>query len=165
MANDLFEYDVVISFAGEDRTTAEEFSTLLRAKKVRVFMDEYQAVEFGGSDFVNHIAELYRTKGRYCVMLISVHYPLKKWTKAERISAQQHALRDADEYIIPLRLDGSEVTGVTEVKGYRDLRDHSLESVVALLEQKLAETQRRSGPPSQSHDLRSGNVPSAEDQP
>jgi hypothetical protein len=157
---DQFEYDVALSFTGEDRAVAEEFGDLLRAKDIKVFYDEYQAVELGGGDFVTHIAELYRTRARYCVMLISQRYPLKKWTEAERTSAQEHALRDAAEYILPLRLDDSEVPGITETTGYRDLREHSLESIVNLIEQKLMEAKSRSGPPSQSHDLRSGNIPS-----
>jgi hypothetical protein len=156
---DQFEYDVALSFAGEDRAVAEEFASLLRAKDIRLLFDEYEAAELGGGDFVTHIAEIYRTKARYCVMFISQSYPLKKWTEAERTSAQEHALRDTNEYILPIRLDDTEVPGVRETTGYRDLRQHSMESIVNLLEEKLTETKARSGPPSQSHDLRSGNIP------
>lgn len=164
-ANDQFEYDVALSFAAEDKSVAEEFARLLRAKGMQVLFDESQAVELGGSDFVTHIAELCRTKARYCVLLISQHYPLKRWTKAERADAQNHALRDADEYILPMQLDSSEVTGIHESPGYKDLRELSLESVVDWLAEKLAETKDRSGPPSESHDLRSGHVPSTRDKP
>lgn len=160
---DQFEYDVALSFAKQDHAVAEEFARLLTTKDIRVFRDEYQIANSGWSDFVIHIAELCRTRAHYCVMLISKHYPLKKWTEVERTSVQQHALRDANEYILPVQLDDTEVTGITEATGYRDLRQHALESIVNLLGQKLAETRDRFGPPSQSHDLRSGNVPSAQD--
>jgi hypothetical protein len=156
---DPFEYDVALSFADEDRAVAEQFATFLRTKDIRVLYDEYQAAELGGNDFVTHVAEIYRTKSWYCVMFISQYYPLKKWTEAERTSAQEHALRDADEYILPFRLDDTEVPGITETTGYRDLRQHSMESIVNLLEQKLTEAKDRLGPPSKSHDLRSGNIP------
>ena len=86
-----FEYDVALSFAGEDRAAAEEFAGLLRAKDMKVLLDEAQAAELGGSDFVTHIAELYRTKARYCVLLISRYYPLNAWTEVERTSAREHA--------------------------------------------------------------------------
>jgi hypothetical protein len=162
---DRFEYDVALSFAEEDRAVAKEFADMLGAKNTNVLLDEYHAVELGGSDFVTHIAELFRTKARYCVMLISQHYPLKKWTAVERTSTQVHALRDANEYIIPIQLDDVEVPGIRESPGYRDLREHTLESIVNLLEEKLADTRARSGPPSRSHDLRSGNVPSAQGKP
>jgi hypothetical protein len=160
---DRFEYDVALSFAEEERVFAKELAHMLGAENTNVLLDEYQAVELGGSDFVTHIAEIFRTKARYCVMLISQHYPLKKWTAAERTFTQAHALRDADEYIIPIQLDDVEVAGIREAPGYRDFREHTLESIVILLKEKLAATRDRSGPPSQSHDLRSGNVPPAED--
>jgi hypothetical protein len=165
MAKDQFEYDIALSFAGEDRALAKEFADLFRAKKMKVLSEEFQSIELGGSDFVTHIAELYRTKARYCVMFISQHYPLKKWTESERTAAQQHALRDANEYLIPVQLDHTEVPGIRGTTAYRDLRQHSLESIVDWLEQKLAETRDRSGPPPQSHDLRSGNVPSDQGKP
>ncbi|MGZ8901208.1 MAG: hypothetical protein ACXW3Z_14035, partial [Limisphaerales bacterium] len=77
-------------------------------------------------------------------------------------AAREHALRDADEYILPIRLDDAEVLGMTEVSGYRDLRQSSVESIVTLLEQKLEETKDQSSLPSKSHDLRSGNIPSTQ---
>jgi hypothetical protein len=160
MTLDPFEYDVALSFAGEDRTVAEKFAGLLVAKNMKVYYDDQADAQGSHEDLVAHLAELYRTKARYCVILISRHYPLEKWTEAERMSAQEHALRDAKEYFLLVRLDDSDLPGMTETTGYRDLRQHALESIVDLLEQKLTQTKGRSGPPSRSHDLRSGNVPS-----
>jgi len=159
--NDPFEYDVALSFAGEDRAVAEELGNLLVSKGITVFYDEYRVGDPWGRDLVDHLVNIYSRKARYCVMLISGHYPLKKWTEAERKAAGQRALRDAGEYILPIRVDDSEVPGVTEAAGYRDLRQHSPESIVQLLEEKLTQTRGQSGPPSQSHDLRSGNIPSS----
>ena len=162
MARDLdapFEYDVAVSFARADRTVAEELAGLLRARSIRVYKDECEATWLGGGDFVTHVAELYRTRARYCVMLLSQHYPLKRWTQAERISAQEHALRDANEYMLPVQLDDTGVPGAAETTGYQDLRQQSMENIADMLYRKLAETRGRSGPPPQSHDLRSGNIP------
>ena len=156
--NDPFEYDVALSFAGEDKAIAEQFADLLLAKDLRVLFEEYKAEKLGGGDFVSYVAELYRTKAWYCVLFFSQHYPLKKWTHAERTSAQEHALRDAAEYILPLRLDDSEVPGITEGTGYRHARQGSLESIVNFLAEKLTQAKDRSRPPAASHDLRSGNV-------
>lgn len=158
--SDQFEYDVALSFAGEDRAVAEEFGNLLINKNIKVLRDEYQVGAVWGKDLVDHLVNIYGRKARYCVMLISQYYPLKKWTEAERIAAQERSFRDANEYILPVQLDDSEVSGIAETPGYIDLRQHSMESIVNLLEQKLTQTKGRSGPPSQSHDLRSGNIPS-----
>ena len=159
--NDPFEYEVVLSFAGEDQAVAEEFARLLHARGMRVIYDETQTAKLGGGDFVTHIAELYRTKAYYCVMFISRHYPLQRWTEAERTAAREHSLRDADEYILPIRLDDTEVPGITEASGFRDIRQTPLAGLVNLVEQKLSEAKGRLGPPSPSHDLRSGHIRSS----
>ena len=158
--HDQFEFDVALSFAVQDKAIANQFAELLAAKDIQVLLDEYEENNPWEKNFVGHLAELYRTKARYCVMFISKNYPLKRWTEAERTSAQEHALRDANEYFLPLMLDDAEVPGIQETKGYRDLRADSIESVVNFIEEKLSEIREQPGPPPQSHDLRSGNLPS-----
>lgn len=161
--SDLFEYDVALSFAVEDRAIAQKFSRLLDAKNITVFHDEYGLAEQWGMDLIAHLVNIYAKKARYVVMFMSQYYPLKTWTEAERTSAQERALRDAGEYIIPIRLEDSEVPGITETTGSRDFHQHSMEGFVDLLAQKLAETKGRSSAPSRSHDLRSGNIPKQDD--
>ena len=156
---DPVEYDLALSFAKVDEAIASELAGLLNARNMKVFLDEYGTPGQWGKDIVDHLVNLFARKARYCVLLISRHYPLHSWTTEERTSARELALRDAEEYIVPIQLDDVDVPGIREAKGYRDLRQGSLESIVDVLEQKLDEEKSRSGPPSQSHDLRSGNVP------
>ena len=162
MNNSPFEYDVALSFATQDRELAEKFTRLLSDRDISVLHDEYtpSAAELWGKDMVDHLVNLYARKARYCVLLVSRHYPLQTWTEAERTSARERALRDANEYILPLRLDDVEVSGMADAPGYRDLRKASVESIVDWLEQKVRSARDQSGPPAQSHDLRSGNIPS-----
>lgn len=157
-----FEYDVALSFAGEDRVVAEQFAHLLKIKNIKVFYDEYEAAQLWGKDLIDHLVNIYSRKARYCVMFMSKHYPLKKWTKVERMAAQERAFRDSSEYILPLRLDDTQIPGITETTGYRDLRQHSVRDVVNLLEQKLLSSKGLSSRVTQSHDLRSGNVPTTD---
>lgn len=123
--------------------------------------DEYEEAALWGRDLVDHLANIYSRKARYCVMFISQSYPLKKWTKVERMATQERALRDSNEYILPLRVDDTQVPGAAETTGYRDLREHSMESIVDFLEKKLMEAKAHSRPLPPSHDLRSGSVTSA----
>lgn len=161
MSSDEFEYDVALSFAGEDRAIANKFAALLKSKGINVFYDEYEAADMWGKGLIDHLVNIYSRKARYCVMFISQYYPIKKWTKVERMAAQERAFRDSNEYILPLRLDDTEVPGITETTGYRDLRQHPMENVADLLEQKLMKAKRQSSHPPKSHDLRSGNIPSS----
>jgi hypothetical protein len=153
--HDPFEYDVAISFAGDDQATAQALASLLASKNRTIFLDQYTAAETWGKDVLDHLVNLYARKARYLVLLISPHYPLKAWTKTEQAQAQERAFRDAKEYILPIRLDDREIpeARATSIQGL-------LETTVDLLEQKLAQRPRRSEPP-HSHDLRSGNVPPA----
>lgn len=165
MSTDPFEYDVALSFASQDRSAAERLSGLLAARNISVLLDEYKPDVPWGGDVLDHFVNLYSRKARYCVVLISRHYPLRSWTKAERASVQQSAFRDPEEYILPVRLDDHPLPGITEAEGARDLRKHSPEDIVQHLEEKLTRARRQEGPPSRSHDLRSGNVPASKGEP
>ena len=160
--NDPFEYDVAVSFASEDRAAADELVRLLAERGIQVFRDEYNAAnaQGWGKDVLDHLVNLYARKARYCVMLVSTHYPLKTWTHAERTSAHERALRDAEQFILPVQLDDRPVPGMAQAAGYMDLREHPVEELAEVLREKLRENESRSGPPPQSHDLRSGNIPS-----
>jgi hypothetical protein len=167
MSNNAFEYDVALSFAREDREAAEEFTRRLGERNLSVFHDEYapELASLWGKDMVDHLVNLCARKAQYCVLLISRNYPLKAWTEAERAGVHERALRYAGECILPVRLDGAEVPGIESAPGYRNLHQDSAESIVEWLAQKLTTANRQSGPPSRSHDLRSGNVPSMNSKP
>jgi hypothetical protein len=164
MTADLFEYDLALSFASEDRPLAEQFADLLARQNVKVFLDEYRPADTDrwGKDILDHLVNLYARKARYCLLLVSQYYPLKTWTEAEQTSLRERALRDPNEYILIIQADDSEVPGMAKAKGYKDLRRDSVENLVTWLDEKLRQPELRPGPPPQSHDLRSGNVPRQE---
>lgn len=132
-----FAYDVALSFAGEDREYAQKLNQAFIAKDIRVFYDMAEAADLWGKDLIVHLGEVYGKQAQFCIMFISKHYPLKKWTNHERMHAQNRAFRDPNEYILPLRLDDTEVPGLPETIGHMDLRQHSIEGIATLLEQKL----------------------------
>ena len=115
-------YDVVLSFAGEERRYVEEVAERLKAVGVKVFYDEYERVVLWGKDLYDHLDEVYRRKGRYCVMFISQAYRDKVWTNHERQSAQARAFQESQEYVLPARFDDTEIPGIRPTVGYVDLR-------------------------------------------
>lgn len=161
MTHDIFEYDVALSFAGEDRVIAEKCAALLKSEGVSVLLDEYVPARGSGNDTIDHLVNLYSRKARYCVLFVSQHYPLKAWTAAERMDVQQRALRDANEYILPLHLDDTQIPGLMQAAGYMDLRQHPIEEMVDVLAQKVAHAKVDARALPQSHDLRSGSTSSA----
>src|SRR4051794_14133025 len=85
------QYDVALSFAGEDRDVAEALATRLRDAGVRVFYDRYEQATLWGKDLYQHLQLVYRDTARYCVVFVSANYARKLWTRHELAQAQARA--------------------------------------------------------------------------
>jgi len=118
-------YDIVFSFAGEDRKYVEQVADYLRAQSVKVFYDEYEQIHLWGKDLAEHLELVYRRSGQYCVIFISKYYVKKMWTKPERRAALSRALKEQDEYILPARFDETEVPGILPTVAYISLSGKS----------------------------------------
>ncbi len=134
---DNYEYDVALSFAGEDRQAAESLAEGLRDCGVRVFYDRYEQAELWGKDLYQHLQSVYRDRAKYCILFISAHYANKVWPRHELKQAQARAFGESKEYLLPLRLDDTEIPGLNATVGYVDLRQHSIESVREIVLRKL----------------------------
>lgn len=130
-------YDIVFSFAGEDRGYVEQVADALRSHSVRVFYDSYEEAALWGKDLVEHFDMVYRKSGRYCVMFISEHYLRKVWTKQERQFALARALQERREYVLPARFDATEIPGIPPTIVYISLAGRTPTEFARLIEQKL----------------------------
>jgi len=124
-----YPFDIAISFAGEDRAIANQLVELLQAKNINVFYDFQEQANMWGKDLIEHLTDVYENKARFCLMLISKYYPDKPWTRLERRSAQARALRQPEEYILPVRLDDTEVPGLPSTIAYLDLRSQTVQEI------------------------------------
>ena len=132
-----YEFDIALSFAGENRAIVEEFAELLRADGVRVFYDRVEEAALWGKDLYQHLQTVYRDKAQYCIIFVSDAYARKLWTRHELRQAQARAFRENLEYILPVRLDDSEIPGLNATVGYIDLRIHDIASLEKLVLKKL----------------------------
>lgn len=130
-------YEVVLSFAGEDRAYVEAVAEYLKNNGVRVFYDKYEEVSLWGKDLAEHLDRVYRGDARYCIMFISQNYADKIWTNHERQSALAKAIEEKVEYILPARFDDTKVPGIRPTLGYVDLRKKSPEQLSKMILQKL----------------------------
>lgn len=134
-----FDYDVAVSFAGEDRKFVHEFVRELRRRGgVRVFYDQDETAEMWGANLVEYLHDVYRSRARFALLFVSRHYLAKKWTNHERRSAQDRALSEAVSYILPVKLDDSTLPGLHEAVGYVDARKVGVTGLVSLVVQKLS---------------------------
>ena len=136
-----FDYDVALSFAGEDRAYVEAVADAARDLGVRVFYDLYEEVGLWGKDLYEHLDWVYRKAARFCVLFASSSYAEKVWTTHERCSAQARALEENVEYILPARFDDTEIPGLRPTVGHVDLRQRDPDEVAKLIRAKV-------GPPS-----------------
>ena len=132
-----FQYDVAISFAGEQRAEAEAIADCLTASSVRVFYDRHEKADLWGKDLYEHLSDIYYKKAHYCLMLVSAAYAEKVWPTHERRNAQARALSQKSEYILPVRFDDTEIPGLLPTVGYLRYKDHGAQGICAILLEKL----------------------------
>lgn len=131
------DYDVALSFAGEDRKYVEEVAHELRRLDVRVFYDKFETTNLWGKDLYTHLQNVYQKQAKYTVIFISGHYAKKLWTNHERKMAQARAFTESREYILPARFDDTEIEGIPSTTGYIDLRQYSPQEFSTLIYEKL----------------------------
>lgn len=131
------DYDIALSFAGEERDYVDRVANLLKERGVRVFYDLFEEANLWGKDLYIHLSEVYLKRARFTVMFISKAYADKLWTNHERKSAQARAFQEAQEYILPARFDDTDIPGVLPTVGYVSLKGRSPEDLVSLITKKL----------------------------
>jgi hypothetical protein len=139
---EIYKYDVCLSFAGDDRRYVEKVADELRKAGVRVFYDKYEQVELWGKDLYVHLTDIYSKAARYCVLFVSAKYAKKVWTNHERAAAQERAIKEHREYVLPARFDNTTIPGLRNTIGYVDLRKLKPNEFAAMIVRKLGGKQR-----------------------
>lgn len=137
-----YEYDVAVSFAGEQRAYVEQVASALRNKGVRVFYDGYEVANLWGKDLYEHLDYVYQRAARFCVIFASAEYAEKMWTTHERRSAQARAIEERAEYILPARFDETEIPGIRKTIGHINLQELEPQELADLIVAKLGPSQR-----------------------
>ncbi|MDY8137033.1 toll/interleukin-1 receptor domain-containing protein [Aquimarina sp. 2201CG5-10] len=141
MKNNSYEYDVALSFAGENRAYVEEVANSLKEKGIKVFYDLFEEANLWGKNLYDYLSEIYQNRAQYTVLFISDFYNKKLWTNHERVSMQARAFQESREYILPARFDDTEIPGILKTIGYISLKDRSPEELAELIEKKLKKDQ------------------------
>lgn len=131
------EYDVCLSFAGEQREYVQEVAAALRENGVRVFYDDYEKVALWGKDLYEHLDYIYGRAARYCVLFASSNYADKVWTNHERKSAQARAISENQEYVLPVRFDETEIPGLRPTVGFVEASSLRPKELAGLVREKL----------------------------
>lgn len=151
-ANTGFDYDVALSFAGADRECAEQLAAALKRSGIAVFYDHFDQASLWGKNLHTYLTELYHLRSKYCVVFLSANYGRQGWTRVELDAALAREFKEGHDYILPIRLDNSDIPGILPTRGYVDWHEHDVASIVDLVRTRLANsTLKQTGP-----SLRSG---------
>lgn len=131
------EFDVALSFAGEDRAYVDQVAHLLRERGIKLFYDRFEEADLWGKDLYTHLSSVYMDKAKFTVMFISKAYGSKLWTNHERRAAQARAFQESQEYILPARFDDTDIPGVLPTIGYISIGDKTPAELVSLISKKL----------------------------
>jgi hypothetical protein len=133
-----YEFDVAISVAGTERPQAEQLASLVKSAGFSVFYDGFYPEMLWGKNLVEFFDEIYRKRSARCVMFISTEYANRMWTIQERRSAQARALSEkGTEYILPIKVDDTELPGMPPTIGYVELEKFGIDKIAELLVTKL----------------------------
>jgi hypothetical protein len=132
-----YEFDVALSFAGEQREYVEKVAHILESKGTKVFYDKFKQSQLWGKNLIEYFHEVYYSKSRFCIMFISTDYLKKMWPTHERKSATARDLEEFGEYILPVIFEEVNIPGLDKYKGYLDARKLEPNEVADIFLEKL----------------------------
>jgi hypothetical protein len=97
-----FEFEVALSFAGENRELAQFIADSLTTLDVTLFFDAMYEANYLGKAWSQQFKEIFGNKSRFVVCILDEHHLLKIWPTFER---EIFVPRVADESVIPIYLD------------------------------------------------------------
>jgi TIR domain len=130
---DAYEFDIVVSFAGEDREFVAEAVDQLEAASVRVLCDSNFSLDVRNEGLRKYLDEAYLRKSRYTVIFISRFYAARMWRQRERRDALIAASGRSGNRVLPIRLDDTTLSGLHPAIGYLDARKVGLAGIVEVI--------------------------------
>ena len=131
------EYEVALSFAGEQRVYVEEVARVLQSRGISVFYDKFETVRLWGKHLAEELQSVYEGRASLAVMFISTDYVEKTWPRHERRALLSRAVSEREEYVLPVRFDDVEVPGLSGDLDYLRAADHSPAELAAMIGERL----------------------------
>ena len=131
------QYEVALSFAGEQREYVEDVARALQSRGIAVFYDDFESIRLWGKHLVEELHDIYENRASYAVMFISKEYVDKAWPSHERQSILSRAIHEKQEYVLPVRFDDTPVPGIPTAIRYISARDHPPAALAAMIAEKI----------------------------
>ncbi len=137
------KYDFAISYAGEDIEVARGISLRLQetSRDLNVFLAEENTELLVGVDGEQFFERLF-TETKQAIVLISIHYKSKQWTRFEWDVILD---RSNENRFLPIRLDNSKLLGLPSNIIYLQFNGDNYEKIIAVCIMKLLLFEKQSG--------------------
>ncbi len=159
--SDNYEYDLAVSFAGEDRIFVEAVVEACKLRGFKVFYYHDVVNAWLGKDFLREQRRIYGEGTRYFVPFISKHYLSKPITTDEFRTALSTDVQKFGGYILPLKMDDTKIPADLLLPSTEYIRvdGKSPEAVADILHERVHGLPSSSTPlqiPSKDDDVLSG---------
>ncbi|HJQ38522.1 MAG TPA: toll/interleukin-1 receptor domain-containing protein [Thermoanaerobaculia bacterium] len=146
IAETLPEFDVIFSYAREDRKSVEQVKTALTTRTLRVF--DYQDVEaqaqLVGGNLFEKLENLYQKSTFVCVIFCSADYVEKYWTSREYEHARKRAWSEGNDFFVPVMCDKTELRGLPPEIVYEQVDSpEKLERLAGIVAHKVRKIRKR----------------------
>lgn len=131
-------WQVALSFAGKERQYAERLAVALRERDISVFYDRFVDPGSIRHDLEGYLHRIYTDSSRYSVILISCAYLSGHWPMHEWRALQEKHQNGIPDYIIPVRLDDTELPGLSEPLPFLDLREASVDQIADAIRSRIS---------------------------
>ncbi|MCP2204576.1 TIR domain-containing protein [Lentzea flava] len=132
------KFDVAASYAKHDEHEVLPIVRQLKEMGIRVYDRKDMAVDNWGKNLVEHLPRIFREVG-YSLVFISKHYVTEVLAKVERQAVQSLDVELDGEFLLPIRLDDTELPGLLPTVQHLDLRLHGVDTICQAVAQKLAQ--------------------------
>ena len=137
-AGPAWQWEVALSFAGAQRDYVEQVAQVLNAQGMRYFYDADEQIELWGKYLAEELPAIYGERAAAVVVFVSAEYAARDWTRLERRSALNRAVRERREYVLPARFDDTPLPGLLSDMVAVDLRGRTPEQFAAMIADKLS---------------------------
>jgi hypothetical protein len=130
-------YDVALSFAGEDRSIARQIAESLTNENLNVFFDESSSAELWGQNLFDYLEKVY-ADSRLCIVLLSKSYLEGQWTQNELRNLIAHSKKRPSFSILPLHIGDAPLPRDLANVGYVQWDSVSPQDLTLLVKERLA---------------------------
>lgn len=132
------KFDIVLSFAGEDRKYAEKLAKYLHKRHLKVFYDRWYQTYLWVLDLTKIFSRIYYKEAPFCVSIISKAYRDKPWTKYEMRYIRDRQFSD-EKYWLPIIREDVEILGLRMTDGKIYEKDYDLSQIADMILYKVYE--------------------------